>query len=184
MTDDRTRRTVLLAAAAGLTGLAGCVAPRREPRPGGGGTGSRETPHAPGDGPHDQRGTRHHGGRHGGPMGPATRRGTRTPGDNFDGVADRTGRATVTVQVGAEGNGGYYAFEPPAVRVSRGTTVRWAWTGKGGAHDVIARDGRFESERATSDDTTFSRTFETTGTHRYYCTPHRSLGMKGAIVVV
>ncbi|AZH26554.1 halocyanin domain-containing protein [Haloplanus aerogenes] len=202
MTDERTRRTVLrLAVGAGLVGLAGCLTPRRQPRPGGGGdggSGARGTPHSPGSGPHDQQGTGRHGGQHGSPMGPhgsTTRRGTQARDgdsadqwladvDNFDGVVDRTNRSTVTVRVGAAGNGGYYAFEPPAVRVSRGTTVEWTWTGEGGAHDVVARDGSFESDLTASADATFSHTFATTGTYPYYCTPHRSLGMKGIVVVV
>jgi halocyanin-like protein len=130
-----------------------------------------------------------------GPHGSTARRGTRTQNDgsldqwlatvgNSDGVVDRTDRSTVTVRVGAAGNGGYYAFEPPAVRVSRGTTVEWVWTGEGGTHDVVARDGSFQSTLTPSADATFGHTFATTGTYLYYCSPHRSLGMKGAVVVV
>lgn len=104
--------------------------------------------------------------------------------DNFTGVVDRTDRTRVSAAVGTRGNGGYYAFGPPAIRISRGTTVVWNWTGNGGSHDVVARDGRFQSTLTSAADATFSHTFETTGTALYYCTPHRSLGMKGAVVVV
>lgn len=104
--------------------------------------------------------------------------------DNFTGVVDRTGLETVTVQVGAQGNDGYFAFEPPAVRVSRGTTVTWEWTGQGGAHDVVALDGSFASDLTADADASFSHTFDATGTVRYYCSPHRALGMKGTVVVV
>ncbi|AUV82304.1 halocyanin domain-containing protein [Salinigranum rubrum] len=102
---------------------------------------------------------------------------------NFDGVSDRTGQSEVAVTVGAEGNGGAYAFAPAAVRVSPGTTVVWTWTGEGASHDVVAEDGRFESELVAEEDHTFSHTFEGSGTVKYACTPHRALGMKGAVVV-
>jgi halocyanin-like protein len=104
---------------------------------------------------------------------------------NYDGtVADRTDRAEVTVRVGAEGNGGGFAFAPPAVRVDPGTTIVWEWTGSGGLHNVVAEDGDFDSGSPVSGDTeTFSYTVSGTGTWLYYCNPHRALGMKGAIVV-
>ncbi|MEF8856042.1 MAG: plastocyanin/azurin family copper-binding protein [Haloplanus sp.] len=70
------------------------------------------------------------------------------------------------------------------MRVSQGTVVEWTWTGEGGSHDVVARGGRFESEHTASADATFGRPFDTTGTYPYYCTPHRSLGIKGVVVVV
>jgi len=102
---------------------------------------------------------------------------------NFEGVADETDASEVSVAVGAQGNQGNFAFDPPAVRVSAGTTVTWEWTGEGGQHNVKAEDGGFESELTSEAGFTFEYTFEETGTVRYVCTPHRSLGMKGAVVV-
>ncbi|WP_380681593.1 halocyanin domain-containing protein [Salinigranum sp. GCM10025319] len=103
---------------------------------------------------------------------------------NFDGsVVDATGQSEVEVTVGAGGNGGNLAFDPPAVRVSQGTTVVWTWTGMGGTHNVAAEDGSFESELVTEEGHTFSHAFEESGTVEYVCTPHRALGMKGAVVV-
>lgn len=100
---------------------------------------------------------------------------------NYDGIVDKTGQDTVTVTVGAEGNNGNFAFAPPAIRVDAGTTVRWEW--KQGSHDVVADDGAFESELVSEGGHTFDHTFEESGTHLYYCTPHKSMGMKGAVVV-
>lgn len=129
---------------------------------------------------------------HDGPAGP---RGTVRSGDgdaveswladadNFTRVVDRTGRAAATVRVGSQGNGGYFGYGPPAVRVSRGTTVTWSWTGRGGAHDVAARDGGFASDLTAAADAAFERTFDAAGTVPYYCTPHRGIGMKGVVVV-
>ncbi|MFB6119235.1 halocyanin domain-containing protein [Halosegnis sp.] len=103
--------------------------------------------------------------------------------DGVNGVVDRRGREEVVVTVGAEGNGGAFGFGPPVVRVDPGTTVRWKWTGKGGAHNVVASDGAFESDLHNSQGATFTHTFESTGVTRYYCGPHRAMGMRGAVVV-
>ncbi|WP_232819679.1 halocyanin domain-containing protein [Haloprofundus halophilus] len=105
------------------------------------------------------------------------------PTDNYDGFADRTGEAEVTVMVGADGIEGPHAYEPTAIRVSPGTTVVWEWTGAGGTHDVIAEDGSFESELVADEGHTFERTFDETGTTKYFCTPHRAMGMRGGVVV-
>jgi arsenite oxidase small subunit len=102
---------------------------------------------------------------------------------NYDGVVDQTNTDQVTVAVGAEGNGGNFAFDLAAIQVSTGTTVTWEWTGQGGSHNVIADDGSFESELTTQEGFTFEQTFSQPGTTLYYCTPHRGLGMKGAVVV-
>lgn len=102
---------------------------------------------------------------------------------NFDGVVDKTGQSEVTVSVGAEGNGGGYAFDPAAITVDTGTTVVWEWTGDGGSHNVAAEDGSFESDMVDSEGHTFSHTFDSAGTFKYKCTPHEAMGMKGAVVV-
>jgi len=105
--------------------------------------------------------------------------------DNFDGVVDRSDRSTVTVAVGAEGNGGYYAFGPAAVRISTGTSVVWEWTGRGQSHNVVAESGaEFRSDYSTSEGYTFERTFEAPATVTYSCEPHRMRGMKGAVEVI
>lgn len=103
---------------------------------------------------------------------------------NYNGTVDRTGREAVTVRVGAAGNGGHFAFAPAAVAVSLGTTVVWRWTGKGGRHNVVSKTGSFESSFASRAGYTFEHRFSDTGVSRYYCEPHRSLGMKGGIKVV
>ncbi|SFG83813.1 halocyanin domain-containing protein [Halopelagius inordinatus] len=102
---------------------------------------------------------------------------------NYDGVVDETGTSDVTVTVGASGNNGNYAFAPAAVRVDSGTTVVWEWTGEGGSHNVAADDGSFESEMVGESGHTFEHTFEEAGTYKYICTPHKAMGMKGAVVV-
>jgi halocyanin-like protein len=91
---------------------------------------------------------------------------------------------TVSVTVGATGNGGDRAFRYPAIAVAVGTTVRWKWRGDGGEHNVVATEGEFDSGAPTADpETTFSRRFRSTGTYRYVCETHRDAGMKGAVTV-
>ncbi|WP_415381963.1 halocyanin domain-containing protein [Halosimplex sp. TS25] len=103
---------------------------------------------------------------------------------NFDGeIADHTGEDEVTVAVGAEGNTGNYAFDPAAIRIDSGTTVVWEWTGEGQAHNVVHEEGNFESETTADEGFTFEEEFGESGTYLYYCLPHESLGMKGAVVV-
>jgi halocyanin-like protein len=104
--------------------------------------------------------------------------------DNYDGrVVDERGTSRVTVLVGAEGNGGAYAFGPPAVHVDPGATVVWEWTGEADPHGVVHEGNAFASPVQGGAGTTFSHTFETEGIFRYYCPPHESLSMKGAVVV-
>lgn len=98
-------------------------------------------------------------------------------------VVDETGKEEVTVVVGAEGNGGTYAFGPAAVRIDPGTRVVWEWSGDGGMHNVVAVDGSFKSDLQQKAGATFSHTFETDGAIDYYCEPHRAMGMKGVVLV-
>lgn len=100
--------------------------------------------------------------------------------NGYDGMADRTGTDETTVQVGA---GGGLAFAPAAIEVDVGTTVVWEWTGRGSSHNVVERDGAFESEYYGAEGETFSHTFEEAGEFAYFCTPHRGQGMRGGVAV-
>jgi halocyanin-like protein len=109
--------------------------------------------------------------------------------DGIDGgYEDLRGQSEVTVDVGAEGNGGALAFAPAGIWVDPGTTVVWEWTGEGGGHNVITEEGpaSLDSGAAVSEaGTTFEHTFseEETGITKYYCSPHQALGMLGAVAV-
>ena len=100
--------------------------------------------------------------------------------DNYDGTCDMRGQDPVTVTVGAEGNNAFWGFSPAAVAVTPGTTVRWEWTGKGGAHDVVSEKGVFASGDLTDE---AGHTFDSPGVYKYYCSPHEAMGMRGAIFV-
>jgi len=102
---------------------------------------------------------------------------------NYDGTVDKTGQDEVTIEVGAEGNDGPFAFSPAAVRVDPGTNVVWKWTGKGGQHNVAGESHDFESEMQGSAGDTYALNFDGEGVVKYACTPHEAAGMKGAVVV-
>jgi plastocyanin len=97
------------------------------------------------------------------------------------------------------------AFEPKELTVKKGDTVAWKHAG-GEAHSVTAYEGKipegaeywasggFESQSAAEtgwengkgavqSGQSYSHTFETTGTHEYFCIPHEMAGMKGKLVV-
>jgi halocyanin-like protein len=109
--------------------------------------------------------------------------------DGIDGgYQDLRGSSEVTVDVGAEGNGGNLAFAPAGIWIDPGTTVVWEWTGEGGGHNVVTEEGPAspDSGPAVSEaGTTFEYTFseEEAGITTYYCSPHQSLGMLGAVAV-
>lgn len=105
--------------------------------------------------------------------------------DAYDGsVTDRTGADPVEVTMGAEGNGGHFAVDPLAVKVSTGTTVEWSWSGHGGAHTVTFADADFGIEDPRSEPgVNFTHTFTERGVYRYSCLPHRAIGERGAVIV-
>jgi len=101
--------------------------------------------------------------------------------NNYDGVVDGTGPDEVTVTVGPGGNNG---FDPAAVRVDAGTTVVWEWDSPN--HNVVAEDAPTDwsgHDGIESGGFTYEHTFDEAGEYLYVCTPHETVGMKGAVVV-
>ncbi|MFC6614266.1 halocyanin domain-containing protein [Halopenitus salinus] len=105
--------------------------------------------------------------------------------NEYDGtITDRMGTDLVEITTGAKGNDGHFAFEPHAVKVSTGTTVRWSWTGNGGAHNIAFQDADLDGETIHSESGVhFEETFTETGVFRYSCEPHHAIGQRGAIIV-
>ena len=105
--------------------------------------------------------------------------------DNYDGTHDRRGEDEVTVEVGTGENG--LRFGPAAVLIDPGATVVWEWTGRGGAHNVVAENDAFDSgETVDEAGHTFEHTFADAAegdVFTYLCTPHQAVGMKGAVAV-
>ncbi|WP_273836625.1 plastocyanin/azurin family copper-binding protein [Halococcus sp. PRR34] len=91
------------------------------------------------------------------------------------------GGGTTTVEVGT---GSGTSFGPEEATIAPGGTVVWEWTGEGGAHNVVADDGAFDSgSPEEGSDITFEHTFEEAGEFAYHCAPHEAVGMVGTIVV-
>jgi halocyanin-like protein len=181
---DANRRTVLRSLGALAVGgaLAGCSTETGDGDDGGDGADDTATPTpTPTEGGDGADGGGSDGGDGGGV--PSEVSDYLSDDDTFDGVQDMTGQSSVTVMSGSEGNNGNFAFDPSAIRVDAGTTVTWEWTGKGGQHNVVDEDGAFESDLTAEEGFTFEHTFEESGTTLYYCQPHKTLGMKGAVIV-
>ena len=105
--------------------------------------------------------------------------------NGYDGtIVDQMDTNLVEITTGALGNGGNFAFDPHAVKVSAGTTIRWSWSGNGGAHNIIFEETDISSETIyTEAGVHFEETFTETGVYKYSCAPHHDLGERGAIVV-
>jgi len=77
-----------------------------------------------------------------------------------------------------------FRFDPQTITVNVGDTVTWQHNGQF-THTVTADDGSFDSGAMNSTQT-FSHTFTTIGTFRYYCQFHGAkggVGMAGTVVV-
>lgn len=122
------------------------------------------------------------GGGGGGASGSPDFGGYLSSANNYNGSVDNMrGQSEVSVSVGA-GDG--LAFGPPAIWIDTGTTVTWEWTGEGGGHNVVGVDNDLDSGSPVSEEgVTYEFTFEESGIYQYYCNPHQSSGMLGAVAV-
>ncbi len=90
----------------------------------------------------------------------------------------------LTVGVASAGsshvNATNFSFKPGKITIHKGQTVTWRRIE--GRHTVTLKDGSYDkllSRRHPRRSLTFHRR----GTFRYYCRFHRSLGMKGRVIV-
>lgn len=103
---------------------------------------------------------------------------------NYTKTCDFRGEDAVDVTVGVRANDAYWGYGPAAVAITPGSAVRWQWSGRGGSHDVVERNERFDSGKPVdSGKKTFEVTFDDPGVFKYFCTPHRSQDMKGVVFV-
>jgi plastocyanin len=94
-------------------------------------------------------------------------------------------------------------FDPDTITVSAGATVTWD-NASSEQHTVTADEGALpdgadyfasggaSTEAEANDDLSagfvgpgesYSHTFQTPGTYRYYCIPHEEAGMRGTVIV-
>lgn len=94
--------------------------------------------------------------------------------------------ATLVLGVGvAQAGGGTvnasnYNFKPKTITISKGQTVTWKWVN--GRHTVTFVKGSYD-KILNRKHPKRTRTFKRAGTFKYYCRFHRSLGMRGKVVV-
>lgn len=98
------------------------------------------------------------------------------------------------------GPDGRFTFDPEDYRIAQNETVVWSFASSG--HNVSCRPNdssmvelppdadpfasyaEGESSMTTEDrGSTFSQTFDTTGTYQYVCIPHQGSGMIGTVIV-
>src|SRR5215216_6737573 len=74
-------------------------------------------------------------------------------------------------------------FDPANITVEPGTTVTWVQSGNN-PHTTTSYDGLWDSGLLPGrSGQTFSFTFNTPGTYRYFCRPHEAMGMVGTVTV-
>jgi plastocyanin len=81
---------------------------------------------------------------------------------------------------GGDVNGSNYKFAPKTLTITKGSKVTWHWVN--GSHTVTFVKGSYDKSLNRANPTR-SRSFKRRGTFKYYCRFHRSLGMRGKIVV-
>jgi plastocyanin len=100
---------------------------------------------------------------------------------------------TATVEMTTDGKGSY--FDPIGLYLEPGDSVRFVV--KSGNHSAsayhpdniyaettrIPEDAPAWGSKVLQKGESYEHTFETPGTHDYYCIPHKTLGMVGRIVV-
>jgi plastocyanin len=96
---------------------------------------------------------------------------------------------TYTVKMG--GDGGTLQFDPPALTIKAGDTVKWV-NNKLSPHNVVFDDAKSPEGQAGkvshkslvfSPGESYESTFSEAGTYTYYCEPHRGAGMVGTVTV-
>ena len=76
-----------------------------------------------------------------------------------------------------------FAFSAPTVTINPGSSVRWRSSTN--TFHTITPDGHqaFVGRQMNGSGQTYEVRFDTPGRYRYYCEPHRALGMTAEVVV-
>jgi plastocyanin len=85
-----------------------------------------------------------------------------------------SGRSSKKVEVGDD------FFNPTSLSISKGTKVKFNWTGSD-EHDVVKKKGPgpgFSSGATDADGVNFTHKFKKTGTYKIICTIHEDMKMK------
>ena len=75
-----------------------------------------------------------------------------------------------------------FAFDPESLTINVGDTVLWTNTTTTG-HNVVSDTSAWPAPALFTRPGTFPFNFTEAGTYGYFCSPHKSFGMTGTIVV-
>merc|ERR1719379_2864227 len=102
------------------------------------------------------------------------------------------GFAAETKKVKMGSDAGQLVFVPAEIKICKGDSVTWV-NNKGGPHNVVFDEDAVPSgvdvEKISMDDqlgdegATFTMKFDTAGSYKSFCEPHRGAGMNGDLVV-
>lgn len=76
-----------------------------------------------------------------------------------------------------------FAFTTPTLTINSGESVRWR--SATGTFHTVTPDGHqaFAGRQLNGSGLTYQVRFDAPGRYRYYCEPHRALGMSGEVIV-
>ena len=74
-------------------------------------------------------------------------------------------------------------YSEDVARVNVGDTVTWVPTSKGHNVEIVAAPEGFNIPKKSKNNKEVSITFDVPGIYYYWCTPHKSMGMIGLVIV-
>lgn len=80
-------------------------------------------------------------------------------------------------------DGAKMVYSEDIARIDVGDTITWVPTSKGHNVEFIAAPEGFDIPKKSKNGKEVAITFEVPGVYYYWCTPHKSMGMIGLVVV-
>lgn len=80
-------------------------------------------------------------------------------------------------------DGAKMVYSQDVVRIDVGDSVTWVPTSKGHNVEIIAAPDGYDIPKKSKLSKDVSITFDTPGVYLYQCTPHKTMGMLGVVVV-
>lgn len=80
-------------------------------------------------------------------------------------------------------DGARMVYSEDVVKVNVGDTVTWLPTSKGHNVEIVAAPQGFDIPKKSKNNKEVSITFDVPGIYYYWCTPHKSMGMIGLVIV-
>lgn len=92
--------------------------------------------------------------------------------------------ADITVDIlNKRDDGAKMVYSQDVVRMDVGDSVTWVPTSKGHNVEIIAAPDGYDIPKKSKLSKDVSITFDTPGVYLYQCTPHKTMGMLGVVVV-